>query len=60
MRPLVTDLKESASEFDTIKRLVVAGFGGAIFATLNNSTIVGNVPPQYLGITSGLMATTRM
>ena len=55
----LANLKESASEFDVIWRLVVAGFGGAVFASPNNSTIMGSVSQQYLGITSGLMATTR-
>ncbi len=52
-------LKESASAFDVVWRLAIVGLGIGIFATPNVSTIMGSVPPQYLGVTSGLQATMR-
>jgi len=56
---LLSTLNESDSAFDVVWRLGVTSFGGAIFATPNNSTIMGNVPPEHLGIASGLLAAMR-
>jgi len=56
---LFSSLQESASAFDVVWRLALTGLGIGIFATPNNSTIMGSVPPQHLGITSGVTAAMR-
>lgn len=56
---LLSDLKESATAFDVSWRLGLAAFGGAVFSTPNNSTVMGSVPPQHTGIASGLLAAMR-
>ncbi|MFC1924741.1 MFS transporter [Chloroflexota bacterium] len=56
---LLSTLNESDNAFDVVWRLALTAFGGAIFGTPNNSTIMGSVPPQHLGIASGLLAAMR-
>lgn len=56
---LLSGLKESATTFDVILRLAIVSVGGNIFGTPNNSTVMGRVPPQYMGIASGLLAAMR-
>ena len=39
--------------------LLVCGLGTAVFSQPNNSTIMGNVPPDRRGIAGGILATSR-
>jgi EmrB/QacA subfamily drug resistance transporter len=39
--------------------LLVCGAGTAVFSQPNNSTIMGNVPPDRRGIAAGILATSR-
>jgi EmrB/QacA subfamily drug resistance transporter len=39
--------------------LFVCGLGTAVFSQPNNSTIMGNVPPDRRGIAAGILATSR-
>ena len=56
---LFSDLKESAVVFNVVLCLLITGIGFALFGTPNNSTIMGSVPPEYLGITSGVITAMR-
>ncbi len=56
---LLSNLMPRASEFDIVWRLVVAGFGQALFQSPNNNAIMGSVPLRQLGVVSGLLATIR-
>lgn len=56
---LLGSLGESASEMNVVLCLLTVGLGFAMFATPNNSTIMGSVLPEYLGITSGVLTALR-
>jgi len=56
---LLSGLGESASELNVVLCLLIVGLGFSIFATPNNSTIMGSVSPEYLGITSGVLTALR-
>jgi len=44
----------------TVIALMVTGAGVAIFATPNNSAMLGAAPPERKGIASGILATSRL
>ncbi|MDO8490664.1 MAG: MFS transporter [Dehalococcoidia bacterium] len=56
---LLANLTTSASAFDVAWRLSVIGLGSGMFQSPNNSTVMGSVPVQHLGIASGLLAAMR-
>jgi MFS family permease len=56
---LMSGLDASAGPFDVMWRLVLFGFGTAIFQSPNNSAVMGSVPRAYLGVASGILATMR-
>lgn len=57
---LLSQLNAHSSVFDIIWRLVVTGIGQGMFQSLNNSALLGSVPPQQRGIASGFLATGRV
>ena len=57
---LLSDLTADASVVDIVWRLVIAGFGQALFQAPNNNAIMGSVPFNRLGIASGFLATVRV
>ncbi len=48
------------SIFDIAWRLVVTGFGQALFQSPNNSALMGAAPREQQGIASGFLATGRV
>lgn len=52
-------LSSSANSKDVIWRMVLFGIGTGIFQSPNNSTVMGNVPREHLGVASGILATMR-
>lgn len=55
----MSTLPLSAGPADIIWRLALFGLGTGIFQSPNNSTVMGSVPKSCLGISSGVLATTR-
>ncbi len=55
----LSSLDASANAWDVIWRLSIAGLGLGMFQSPNNSAVMGSVPPQYLGIASGILAAVR-
>ena len=55
----LSELKANSSAFDAMWRLGVFGLGMGIFQSPNNSTVMGNVPREQLGISSGVLAAMR-
>ncbi len=55
----ISTLDENTSQIGFILRLMLLGAGIGIFQSPNNSAVMGAVPPERLGIASGLLATTR-
>ncbi len=56
---LLSTLNTSSSVMDVVWRLAIFGFGMGIFGSPNNSAVMGNVPPVYLGVASGILAAMR-
>jgi len=56
---LLAQLNSSSDAWDVIWRLAVLGTGTGMFQSPNNSTVMGSVPPMYLGISSGILAAMR-
>jgi EmrB/QacA subfamily drug resistance transporter len=56
---LLSDLKSSSGSFDIMWRLSVFGLGTGIFSSPNNSTVMGNVSREQLGVASGILAAMR-
>jgi EmrB/QacA subfamily drug resistance transporter len=56
----LSNLTASASAFDILWPLIVAGLGQALFQSPNNNAIMGSVPIDRLGIASGFLATVRV
>lgn len=56
---LLSQLDAASGAFDAIWRLAVLGTGTGLFQSPNNSTVMGSVPPMYLGIASGILAAMR-
>ncbi len=57
---LLSQLNAQSSIFDIVWRLVVTGFGQALFQSPNNSALLGSVSPQQRGVASGFLATGRV
>ena len=57
---LVSFLNAQSSVIDIIWRLLVTGFGQALFQSPNNSALLGSAPQQQRGVASGFLATGRV
>lgn len=57
---LISQLQADSSVFDIVWRLVVAGFGQALFQSPNNSALMGSAPRSEQGVASGFLATGRV
>lgn len=55
----ISTFNETTGVFQVIIGLLVFSLGMSIFQSPNNSAIMGNVPKQYLGIASGMLANMR-
>jgi EmrB/QacA subfamily drug resistance transporter len=55
----VSTLNAQIRDLDYILRVIPLGLGWGIFQSPNNGAILGAVPPQRLGIASGLLSLTR-
>ena len=53
-------LTATSSIFDIVWRLLVIGFGQALFQAPNNSALMGSAPPQDRGLAAGFLATGRV
>lgn len=56
----ISTLDAQMTDLDFIIRVAPMGFGMGVFQSPNNSAVLGAVPPERLGIASGLLALTRM
>ena len=57
---LLSQLNAQSSVLDIIWRLLVTGFGQALFQSPNNSALLGSAPPEQRGSASGFLATGRV
>ncbi|HEU0027030.1 MAG TPA: MFS transporter [Ktedonobacterales bacterium] len=57
---LLSQLDATSSMFDIVWRLVVTGFGQALFQSPNNSALMGSAPRERQGIASGFLASGRV
>ncbi len=57
---LLGQIDAHSSELDIVWRLLVIGFGVALFQSPNNSALLGSAPPDRRGIASGVLATCRV
>jgi EmrB/QacA subfamily drug resistance transporter len=57
---LISQLNAQSSVWDIIWRLVVTGFGQALFQSPNNSALMGAAPKGQQGSASGFLATGRV
>lgn len=57
---LTSQLQADSSVFDIVWRLVVTGFGQALFQSPNNSALMGSAPRSEQGVASGFLATGRV
>lgn len=55
----VSFTQESTPLWQMIFWLLVMGAGVGLFQSPNNSTVLGNAPPEALGVASGLLAVVR-
>lgn len=55
----ISQLDAHSSIFDIIWRLVLTGFGQAIFQSPNSSALLGSAPREHQGSASGFLATGR-
>ena len=56
----LSQLQANSSVFDIVWRLVVIGFGQALFQSPNNSALMGSAPGAAQGVASGFLATGRV
>jgi len=56
---LLSQLTPLTSPFPAVWRLAIVGFGISIFNAPNSSLIMSSVPPKYMGVASGTVATAR-
>jgi EmrB/QacA subfamily drug resistance transporter len=56
---LLVFLPDHPASWMIMAALFVCGAGTAVFSQPNNSTIMGNVPPERRGIAGGILATSR-
>lgn len=57
---LLFSLPEDAQMGQIVWRMVVCGFGFALFQSPNNSAIIGSAPRERSGSASGMLATARL
>lgn len=57
---LISDLTANSSIFDIVWRLIVIGFGQALFQSPNNSALMGAAPRRQQGSAAGFLATGRV
>jgi EmrB/QacA subfamily drug resistance transporter len=57
---LLSQLNATSSIWDIIWRLIVIGFGQAIFQSPNNSALMGAAPREQQGSAAGFLATGRV
>jgi EmrB/QacA subfamily drug resistance transporter len=57
---LLSQLDSHSSVVGIVCRLLLIGFGVALFMTPNNSALLGAAPPERRGIASGVLATCRV
>ncbi|HKU43207.1 MAG TPA: hypothetical protein VJR89_33835, partial [Polyangiales bacterium] len=57
---LLSRIDAASSELDIVLRLMLAGFGQALFQSPNNSALMGAVPANRLGLASGMLAIGRV
>jgi EmrB/QacA subfamily drug resistance transporter len=55
----LSTLNGQTQDLDYLLRVIPLGLGWGMFQSPNNSAILGAVPPQRLGIASGLLSLTR-
>jgi EmrB/QacA subfamily drug resistance transporter len=55
----ISTLDARIHDLDYLLRVIPLGLGWGLFQSPNNSAILGAVPPQRLGIASGLLSLTR-
>jgi EmrB/QacA subfamily drug resistance transporter len=55
----ISQMDAHSSLFDIVWRLVLTGFGQAIFQSPNNSALLGAAPREHRGSASGFLATGR-
>lgn len=55
----ISTLTTQTTELGYIARIAPVGFGLGLFQSPNNSAILGAVPPERLGIASGLLSLSR-
>ena len=56
----LSTLDRASGDFDILWRLALFGGGMALFQSPNNSSAMGSVRPQLLGLASGMLATMRV
>jgi EmrB/QacA subfamily drug resistance transporter len=56
----ISSLGVENTKFDIVVRLMLAGFGQALFQSPNNSALLGSAPQNRQGLASGLLATGRV
>ena len=56
---LISTFQTQMTDLDYILRVAPLGFGLGMFQSPNNSAILGGVPPERLGIASGLLSLSR-
>ncbi|NLC56310.1 MAG: MFS transporter [Armatimonadetes bacterium] len=56
---LLSHLGTQATPLAIMGRLFLVGLGNGLFASPNSSAIMGAVPPQRLGVASGMISTVR-
>ncbi len=56
----ISQLQADSSIFSIVWRLVVTGFGQALFQSPNNSALMGSAPRTAQGIAAGFLATGRV
>lgn len=57
---LISQINAQSSIWDIVWRLIVAGFGQALFQSPNNSALMGAAPKAQQGSAAGLLATGRV
>ncbi|MEE4354961.1 MAG: MFS transporter [Desulfococcaceae bacterium] len=55
----LAELRPEMSLFSIALPLMLSGIGVAVFIAPNNSTVMGAVPPQFMGVAAGTVATVR-
>jgi hypothetical protein len=56
----IAQLDADSSQLDIVLRVMLAGFGQAVFQSPNNSALMGAAPKARQGLASGMLATGRV